>query len=328
MSLDFSALDNEPRLLMEVSLKPVQGSRFQPTGFPDLGAATFTGIRNDENGKSVEVESLLVESAQSMANRLETVCWNEADANLVSPLTGLPYVKSTLPDGEITDSIREAHRINSPYIVNSKEFQKIKDAIGFEANKPFDRLKLAQALLTYDPCSLLHGIFLEKVGGVVRLPRVISAFVEADDVKVVSGGGVKFDRVQPETKGDKTPYGKAADGYGNVPFHRDEYTAEKITAYFNLDLAQLRGYGLGDPAVKLLIALSLFKIQKFLREGLRLRTACDLEPVGENGGLVVTRPKGYTPPSLSELTEELPSLIKAVSESFADPRVTDVQYKK
>lgn len=28
------------RLLIEAELVPVQGSRFQPTGFPDLGAAT------------------------------------------------------------------------------------------------------------------------------------------------------------------------------------------------------------------------------------------------------------------------------------------------
>ena len=41
MSIDFSALANEPRLLLEVPLKPLQGSRFQPTGFPDLGAATY-----------------------------------------------------------------------------------------------------------------------------------------------------------------------------------------------------------------------------------------------------------------------------------------------
>ena len=48
---------------MEADLKPLQGERFQPTGFPDLGAATYQlpdGTR-----------MLLVESAQSMANHLE-----------------------------------------------------------------------------------------------------------------------------------------------------------------------------------------------------------------------------------------------------------------
>lgn len=325
MPLDFSALEDEPRLLIEVSLRPVQGSRFQPTGFPDLGAATFTGIRIGENGEAVEIESLLVESAQSMANRLEAVCWNEASGNIETPLEGLPYIRSTLPDGTVTNTILEAHRINSPYIVNSKEFDAIKTEIGFEANKPFNRRKLAKALLKFDPCSLLHGVFLEKIGGVVRLPRVVSAFVEAENVHVAAAGGVKFDRVQPETSGDKTPYGKAAEGYGNVPYHRDEFTAEKITAYFNVDLGQIRGYGLGDEPEQLLIALALFKIQKFLQTGLRLRTACDLEPVN---GLIVQRPDGFDLPDLKSLVKELPQLIESCSEHFADPPVTEVIYKK
>jgi CRISPR-associated protein Csb1 len=325
MSLDFSLLKNVPRLLIEVPLRPVQGSRFQPTGFPDLGAATFTAIRHNEDGEPVEVESLLVESAQSMANRLEAVCWDEANGRLVEPLVGLPYVETTLPDGTKTNSVLEAHRLNSPYIVNSNEFDTIKAEIGFEANRPFDRRKLAVALWKYDPCSVLHGVFLEKVGGVVRLPRIISSFIEAEDVRVAAAGGVKFDRIQPETSGESTPYGKAADGYGNVPYHRDEYTATRITAYFNLDLAQLRSYGLGDTAEQLLTALAIFKIQKFLNEGLRLRTACDLESVN---GMVMKRPDGFEPPNLETLGAELPSLIKGASTDFPDPRITQVTYRK
>lgn len=320
MSLDLSSLAQEPRLLLEVPLKPVQGSRFQPTGFPDLGAATFKGF----NSSGESVDCLLVESAQSMANRLEAVCWDEANGELASSLTGLPYVKSTLPDGTVTDSIREAHRLNSPYIVNSEQFKSIREEIGFEANKPFDRRKLAKALLKYDPSSLLHGIFLEKVGGVVRLPRIISSFVEAQGIEVAAAGGVKLDRVQPGT-GENTPYGKANEGYGNVPYHRDEYTAREIKAYFNVDLAQLRGYGLDENAEKLLIALALFKIQKLLREGLRLRTACDLEPVGE---VVAKRPAGFSLPDLVTLESELPQLMQAAAESFASPAITEVQYKK
>ena len=60
MNLD--KLKDQPRLLLQAKLKPVQGSRFQPTGFPDLGAATFDGPDG--------AKMLLVESAQSMANRL------------------------------------------------------------------------------------------------------------------------------------------------------------------------------------------------------------------------------------------------------------------
>lgn len=322
MSLDLSSLADVPRLLLHANLRTSQGSRFQPTGFPDLGAATFEGF----NDTGQPVECLLVESAQSMANRMEAICWDEGADDLVEPLKGLPYVRSTLPDGQVTDSIREAHRLNSPYIVNSKEFKEtIQPEIGFEANQPFDRRRLAKALLNYDPCSLLHGTFLEKVGGVVRLPRAISSFIEAEDVKRVDSGGVKFDRVQPAS-GENTPYGKAAEGYGNVPYHRTEFAASTIRAYFNIDLMQLRGYGLGENAENLLIALSLYKIQSVLHCGLRLRTACDFDVVD----IEVKRPDAYTLASLEDLTKSLPSMISACSDDglFADPSVTDVIYKK
>ena len=100
--------------------------------------------------------------------------------------------------------------------------------------------------------------------------------------------------------------------------------AAKITAFFNLDLAQLRGYGLSKEAETLLTALSLYKIQKVLRDGLRLRTACDLEPLG---AVVIKRPESFTPP-VAELEKELPVLIKAASTSFASPVVTEVKYIK
>jgi CRISPR-associated protein Csb1 len=315
--MNFEALDDHPRLLLQAPLKPVQGTRFQPTGFPDLGAAAYR--------LPDETQMLLVESAQSMANRLEATCWDEAAGELVPVLSGLPYVRSTLPDGNVTSSILEAHRLNSPYIVNSKEFEVIVSEVGFNKNEPFDRRKLAAALLRFDPNSLIHGIFLEKIGGVVRLPRALSAFIEASQAEVAASGGVKVDRVQPESTGDNAAYGKAADGYGNVPYHRDEYSAGTITAYFNVDLALLRGLGLPKPAVHLLIGLSLFKIARFLRDGLRLRTACDLEPTGP---LDVKRPSGFVVPALPEIEEAMPRLIAEAKSAFADPAITQVVFSK
>jgi CRISPR-associated protein Csb1 len=182
---------------------------------------------------------------------------------------------------------------------------------------------LAKVLLKYDINSLVHGVFLAKkelAGGRLRLPRLLSGFIEAERVDVAASGGVKLDQVDPQ--------GDTSKGFGHAPFHRDEYVADKITAYFNLDLAQLRGYGLPDEAEELLIALSLYKIQKFLREGLRLRTACDLEIDNEAGGIQVTRPSGFTMPSLSALAEELPGLIKRAAKHFAKPVVTEVKYSK
>src|SRR5436190_2660659 len=105
------ALKDQPRLLMQASLHPIQGDRFQPTGFPDLGAAIYK--RPDGT------PMLLVESAQSMANRLEAVCWDEANDRIIATLVGLPHIVVDLGKGLTTSSIQEAHRLNSPYIINN-----------------------------------------------------------------------------------------------------------------------------------------------------------------------------------------------------------------
>lgn len=319
MPLDFSKLADEPRLLLEVPLQPVQGERFQPTGFPDLGAATYELADG--------THMLLVESTQSMANRLETVCWDEVQDDWVPPLQGLPVVKVFAGEKMLTNSVLESHRLNSPYILESKDkdfLNKLKNELDTLEDGRVDLRLLAHTLLRYDPNSLLHGVFPAKkdlAGGRLRLPRALSGFIEAREVHVAPYGGVKKDEVNP--KGDTSK------GFGHVPFQREDYTGE-ITAFFNLDLMQLRGYGFGEPVENLLIALSLFKIQRFLKVGLRLRTACDLEPVEPNAPLVANRPDGFELPSLDELTQELPGLIAAVAkgDDFANPAVTEVQYKK
>ncbi len=325
--MNLTKLLEHPRLLIEAELQPIAGTRFQPTGFPDLGAATYTAADG--------TPMLLVESAQSMANRLEAVCWDEANAKPVTVLAGLPYVESKLPDGVKTNSLLEAHRLNSPYIVNSAEFAKIREAIGYKADAPFDRQKLVQALFKFDPNTLLHGVFLEKVGGVVRLPRALTAFIEARHVNVAASGGVKVDRVQPSSNekdpetGEKVApkYGKADEGYGNVPYQRDEFTGN-IIAYFNLDLSLIAGFQLPPVARELLVALALFKTHRLLASGLRLRTACDLELKGGDAGLKVKRPENFTFPPADAVAQRVDDLLKECGPQFADPRVTTVNYAK
>lgn len=316
MTLDLSSLADSPRLLLEASLKPLQGTRFQPTGFPQLGAAEYDG----PNGGRL----LLVESAQSMANRLEAVCWDRVADDWVEPLAGLPVVKVVDEKGKpLTNSVLEAHRLNSPYILEGKDrsvFDRLKSELADMELGAVDIRKLAGVVMSVDANALLHGVFLAKkelAGGRLRLPRAISAFIEAERVTVAQSGGVKNDQVNP--KGD------TARGFGNVPFSREEYTAPQITAYFNLDLAQIRGFGLSDAAQDLLVALALYKIRRFLEVGLRLRTACDLR-LEE---LTVTTPGGFELPSGEELESDLPDLIRAVAGEggFADPPVTNVTWR-
>ncbi|MBK9264446.1 MAG: type I-U CRISPR-associated protein Cas7 [Polyangiaceae bacterium] len=320
MTIDLKLLlpekDPKPsRLLLECELRPVQGKRFQPTGFPDLGAAVF---------ETNEGTRLLVESAQSMANRLEAVCWDQEKQDLLEPLCGLPYVRVERKDGTyLTSSLTEAHRLNSPYILESKDtsfMQKLKKESDTFSVGAIDRQKLAEMVLKYDVGALLHGLFLAKqdlAGGRLRIERVISAFIEADDVRVAASGGVKNDQVNPS--------GDTSKGFGNVPFARDEYTARKIVAYFNVDLAQIRGYRLGPEVSRMLVLVALFKIRALLDGGLRLRTACDLELVGTPN---VKRPEGFVLPSYTDLAAALPSAIAACQSRFAGERgVTRVVFE-
>ena len=318
MAVDLSLLANEPRLLLEARLRPIQGTRFQPTGFPNLGHAVY----ESPNGSG---QTVLVESAQSMANRLETVCWDEVQEDWVEPLRGLPAIQVLDKDGKhLTNSLIEAHRLNSPYILEGKDksvLEMLKKRLANLEQGRVDLRELAKVLLEFDTNALLHGVFLAKkelAGGRLRLPRSLSAFVEAEGARRAVSGGVKNDAVDP--KGD------TAKGFGNVPFARDEWTASRITAYFNLDLRQIRAYGLRDGVERLLIFLALFKIRKFLAEGLRFRTACDLDVVD----VTTTRPSEFSLPELDAIEAELPGLVRDVGAAglFGDTRVLTVTYQK
>ncbi|MDE2832952.1 MAG: type I-U CRISPR-associated RAMP protein Csb1/Cas7u [Bacteroidota bacterium] len=318
MNIDLAPLRGEPRLLLEADLRPVQGTRFQPTGFPNLGHAVY----ESPDGAGLIV---LVESAQSMANRLEAVCWDVERDDWVEPLQGLPLIKVENKEGKpLTNSVVESHRLNSPYILEGQDksvLNVLKKRLAHFDEGRVDLRELARVLLEMDANALLHGVFLAKkdlAGGRLRLPRSLSAFVEAEGAKLAVSGGVKIDSVDPS--------GDTAKGFGHVPFSRDEWTAGRITAYFNLDIRQIRAYGLGDDAEQLLILLALFKIQKFLEQGLRLRTACDLDLVD----LRVTRPIGFKMPTLQAIGDEFPGLIDGIGAAggFGDARVLTVKYEK
>jgi CRISPR-associated protein Csb1 len=317
--IDLSSLEKAPRLLMEADLKPVQGERFQPTGFPDLGAATYTLPDDDRT------EMLLVESAQSMANHAEAACWDEATHTLVPVLSGLPYIHVNITDGAAviatTASVLEAHRLNSPFVREGKlgpePFENVfLAAVGYKEGQPSDPGRFVREVFRYDPASLLHGLFMSQIGDArLRFPRAMSSFIEARGVRIAQSGGVKNDRINPS--------GEAKDGFGNVPFARTEYTARSITAFMNLDLRQIRAFGLPAPATSLLFLLALYKFQKLLRDQLRLRTACDLLASAPR----VTAPEGFELPSIPALESALPDAIGACKDLFADPPVTLLFFK-
>ncbi|MCX7664447.1 MAG: type I-U CRISPR-associated RAMP protein Csb1/Cas7u [Gemmataceae bacterium] len=330
--IDLTKLNSVPRLLFTVELKTLQGDRFQPTGFPSLGAATY---------QTKEGEKLLVESAQSMANRLEATCWDAATNKPVAALDGISHVTVNRGGKFLTDSMLEAHRINSPYLLCSSDrafldafLQDMRSGLGqrlVDENEGFiSRNEFAKVILKYDVGSLIHGVFFASnkvklqpsakpssiAGGRLRLGRSLSAFIEASNVRVAASGGVKNDQVHPEKVS-----GELSELIGNVPFTRDEYVAERIDLYINLDLAQIRGYGLGEKVERLLILLALYRVRKLLEGDLRLRTACDLEPV-DRINIVATRPEGFKLPSLSELESAVKKAITECKNLMVQTTVT------
>jgi CRISPR-associated protein Csb1 len=297
----FAALKDAPRLLLEAELRPAQGDRFQPTGFADLGAAQYT----TPAGKKM----LLVESAQSVANRLERAVVDGDGVDLRPELHGLPYVRVELTghgEGVVTSSLVEAHRLNSPFIVTNEKFKKsFIEKSGYRKGQVISWSRAAAAVLFFDPCALLHGVFFANIeDGRLRFPRAISGFIEACGVAEAASGGVKNNHFDPS--GEIRAEGYDKDVYGNVPYSRLEFTAQEIRAYFNVDLAQIRGYRLSETAQRLLIALALYKVRRFLDEGLRLRTACDLMV---KLPLKATTPASFEVPSTEALAELLPTLI-------------------
>jgi CRISPR-associated protein Csb1 len=229
-------------------------------------------------------------------------------------LNGMPYVRIDRPDKTpLTNSILEAHRLNSPYILEGTDtsvLEMLKREVAGMEKGPVDIRKLARVVFRYDPNAVLHGVFLAKselAGGRLRLPRLLSGFIEATNARVANTGGVKNDHVDPS--------GDAHQGFGNVPYGRIEFTGP-LCAFFNFDLAMLRGYRLGEAAERFLFALGMFKIRRFLTYGLRLRTACDLHPVAE----VERLPTEVE--AVAELTKAVADCVAA--KLFASPPVTVV----
>jgi CRISPR-associated protein Csb1 len=314
----FDALRKAPRLLITAHLEPVQGERFQPTGFADLGAAQYTL----PDGTSM----VLVETAQSMANRLEATCVAADKVHLVKELEGLPYVVVKLSGASSaeTSSLVEAHRLNSPFIFKAPGFQETFSRMsGYEKGSAINWQKVAETLFRVDPNSLLHGVFMANFeDGRIKIPRAVSAFIDAKDVREVRSGGVKNNPIDPSGKIRAVDFPKNV--YSNVPYHRTEYVAADICCYFSIDLGLLSGFGLPEDAQDLLISLALYKITKFLNGSMRLRTACDLQL--KKDGLKIERPEGFSLPSESALLEHVQSAIQACTKKklFAAPPVTQL----
>ncbi|MEV7970954.1 type I-U CRISPR-associated RAMP protein Csb1/Cas7u [Sphaerisporangium sp. NPDC088356] len=291
---------DQPRLRYSADLQPVLGSTFQATNFPDIGSAKFQRAKGGD--------SLLVESVQSMVNRLEGMAWDRGSHRPVGLIEALPYVRvhrKDNPEEYLTSSREEAHRLASAFVREATTLdgkpmvEVIRDRLGLVKDTPLNYPRMAHALLELDPFCLLHGIFFSRKEwlGQPRFTRAVSAVIEAHDVREVISGGRKADHVRHQL-GEG---GGTSEGYGSVPFHRVEWTAGEIKAMFVVDVDLLTSYGLGAAVTELLVLIAQWEIRTLLSRGLRLRTACDLE--------VTEEPKEL--PQQAELQTRIAELIAA-----------------
>lgn len=190
----------QDRVLISAELHLANGSFFQPTGFPDIGACVYT----DGTGK----RRCLVESEQSMANRLEAVCmkspgvWREPFAGRL-PVIRVEDKRSRL----LATNLTEPHRIASSYVLegaikdasNGTTLQaKLKEHLSLDGKTwPVDgREKLMQAVFALDPAAILHGFqFMQWEAVGLRAARLLHSRLEATlaDDSEVHYGLVKVD---------------------------------------------------------------------------------------------------------------------------------------
>ena len=289
-------LKGESPLVLTATLEPISGDRFQPAGFPEIGHVIYKAPRKDGSTENV----CIVDSAASMANHLETVCQRGAhDLDLVEVLDGMPFIRcvTNVSEGKemtkdrevVVTSLTEGHRIASSYFldgyhINGDEKSEVpwkdvlKEKFGLvlandksKAHPPASQWwNVFRAIFEFDPNSLVHGVLFPQWQ--IKIPRALTAHLEAFGVGRVDRSGVKFDRLGKTTSGQPI-------------FAVDDAIAESIRATFVLDVSLIRSFGrlkgtdtlgLAEKQQEFLVALALWKVQKLLESPFRFRSGCHL----------------------------------------------------
>jgi CRISPR-associated protein Csb1 len=303
-------------VVIRASLEPKNRNFLQPTAFPDIGPCIY----RDKEGQ----RWCLVESEQSMANRLEAVCMKE-NGVWVDELKGLPLIVVKDKGGNLlATNLTEPHRIASSYILEGKRAGDTDDLrklfekkIGLQNDGTFwpmdRRADLERLVFALDPAALLHGfqfVQWEFVG--LRQTRLIHARLEAklaDDTEV-HYGMVKWDAIEPGSTNKKHA------NKGQSIAAKSRIVPENVTATFEIDVLALKNLSLKEDRKKFLLGLALWKIGAFLANkasfdprsrstgpSLRLRADCHLtcESISWSGN----SSKGQTTPT--ELMEAKPT---------------------
>jgi CRISPR-associated protein Csb1 len=163
-----------------------------------------------------------------------------------------------------------------------------------------------KTIFRYDPNALVHGVLFPQWQ--IKIPRALTAHMEAFGASRVDRSGVKFDRLGKTTSGQPI-------------FAVDDATAREIRATFILDTALVRAFGrrndnsdlgLTQGQKQFLVALALWKIRQLHETPFRFRSGCHLKCAK------LTDDKGR------EVKIDV-NIQSAISEAeFPEPRVTDI----
>lgn len=175
------------------------------------------------------------------------------------------------------------------------------------AHPPADKWwNVFKTIFRYDPNALVHGVLFPQWQ--IKIPRVLTAHLEAFGAARVDRSGVKFDRLGKTTSGQPI-------------FAVDDATARQIRATFILDTALVRSFGRTNGTTSLgltqeqkefLVALALWKIQRLCETPFRFRSGCHLKCaklIDDDDQEV-------------KLNVDIKSAITQAG--FEDPRVTDI----
>lgn len=180
-----------------------------------------------------------------------------------------------------------------------------------QAHPPVEKWwNVFSTIFRYDPNALVHGVMFPQWQ--IKIPRMLTAHLEAFGAGRVDRSGVKFDRLGKTTSGQPI-------------FAVDDATAREIRATFVLDIALVRSFGrtkngqtplgLKEAQKEFLVALALWKIQKLLERPFRFRSGCHLQRVSlkqENQEV--------------EIKVDIKGAIQKAG--FEDPRITDVYWRR
>jgi CRISPR-associated protein Csb1 len=252
----------QDRVVITASLKLTNGRFLQPTGFPDIDACIY----RDKEGR----RWCLVESEQSMSNRLEAVCMKSPGV-WVDDLKGLPLiaVKNKAHD-LLATNLTEPHRIASSYILDGKRVGNTGDMRALFESKlglrnggdfwPLDKRKdLEELVFALDPAALLHGFqFVQWKFVGLRQTRLIHARLEAElaEEPEVHYQMVKFDQIEQGTQPETNK--------GQSIAAKSRIVPKNIVATFEIDVLGLKSLSLEEDRKKFLLGLALWKIGTFL----------------------------------------------------------------